>query len=126
MTFVGNPEPLLSKIFTNMEFRATVDGEENHLPLPFDSIETWNEYQHGKMAIQNRDGVKALQHYLNDVTSLRRKFRIWRCDIPRDSNRKLERMRNPWLYLKLEKEAAANNQLLKRTEMHDFIMTYFV
>ena len=127
MTFVGNPEPLLSKIFTNMEFRATVDGEEDHLPLPFDSIETWNEYQHGKMAIQNRDGVKALQHYLNDnITSLRRKFRIWRCDIPRDSTRKLERMRNPWLYLKLEKEAAANNQLLKRTEMHDFIMTYFV
>ena len=126
MTFIGNPEPLLSKIFTNMEFRATVDGEEDHLPLPFDSIETWNEYQHGKMAIQNRNGVEALQHYLNDVTSLRRKLRIWRCDIPRDSHRKLERMRNPWLYLKLEKEAAANNQLLKRTEMHDFIMTYFV
>jgi len=53
-------------------------------------------------------------HHLSDGTAaLKRKFRIWRCDIPRDNvgvfedgngkkiTHPLDRMRNPWLYLKM-------------------------
>ena len=160
MTLIGNPEPQLDKIFTNLEFRATVDGEgtvssNTFTPsLPFDFLETWDEYQHGIAQLNIRDGHSASLHHLNNTTgdgaSLNRKFRIWRCDIPRDntpktsdqsvgnfytldtelgitrfSRRPMDRMRNPWIYLKLKKNAAAQNNALPRAEIHDMMMTYF-
>ena len=92
-----------------------------------------------------------------------RKFRIWRCDIPRNNypyetypvketgeteehyqerveaynawlkgekekgisryaKKPLDRMRNPWLYLKLEKSAQED---MPKVELHDLLMTYF-
>ena len=65
---------------------------------------------------------------------------MWRCDIPRDnanlssdagknitrfSVHPIDRMRNPWLYLKLQKNAAPADSVLARTEIHDILMTYF-
>ena len=147
---IGNPEPQIDKIFTNLEFRACVDGDgsvenEKFTPyLPFDYLETWNEYQHGLANIGIRNGHDLFKHHPRDLSepkafdaSLIRKFRTWRCDIPR-SNASLERdeglncyrkdvrpqdrMRNPWLYLKLMKNANSSN---KRAEIHDVVMTYF-
>jgi hypothetical protein len=172
MTLVGNPEAQADKIFTNLEFRACVDGDGElnqntgkfTFTLPFDSLEVWNEYQHGYAELRNRDGHSAMIHHTPDMqSSLKRKFRIWRCDIPRDNypipdssdsetynafmkdetskgisrakRHPMDRMRNPWLYLKLEKNAAADEtgdeeetipHSLDRTEVHDMILTYFV
>ena len=154
MTLVGNPEPQMDKIFTNMEFRACVegDGELNQntgkftFTLPFNSLETWNEYQHGYTTIENKSGHSAMVHDFAS-SSLKRKFRIWRCDIPRNNvpipnavdagystdaalgiSRYIvkpnDRMRNPWLYLKLFK-AAAQTGTLPKVEIHDLVMTYF-
>ena len=149
MTLVGNQEPQMDKTFTNLEFRATIDGEgveeqTKFVPtLPFDYLEAWDEYQHGIAQLQNKNGHGAMQHHLPDTTAtLKRKFRIWRCDIPRDNcdvdntienpmgiyrfrKRPLDRMRNPWIYLKLMKDAAEQGAVLNRTEIHDLIMTYF-
>lgn len=155
MTLIGNPEPLVDKTFTNLEFRASVDGEGvynestgRYTPdLPFDYLETWNEYQHGIASLQNMRGMIGMQHhnvYNNPKGSLKRKFRIWRCDIPRDnypvdpSNQNiddlgitrfkahpLDRMRNPWVYIKLQKNAASQNCVLQKAEIHDIVMTYF-
>lgn len=157
ITFIGNPEPQLDKIFTNLEFRACMDGEgememvqatdaednplydgENpvmvetgrYLPyLPFDSLETWNEYQHGLTALQTKWGHSAMQHHTTDATSaLKRRFRIWRCDMPRNNwsaSHKQDRMRNPWLYIKLYKKEAEEGQTLPKAEIHDIVMTYF-
>lgn len=147
MTLVGNPEPQIDKIFTNLEFRANIDGDGtnslgNFTPsLPFDSLETWNEYQHGVASLDYRNGrTSALHHQSNGTASLNRKFRIWRCDIPRDNAQlsmdtgknitrfkahPIDRMRNPWLYLKLQKNAATGTSVLDRTEIHDIVMTYF-
>lgn len=165
MTLIGNPEPQTDKIFTNLEFRACVDREgrdvavviedgqeveeeidtttpdnvkKRYKPfLPFDSIESWNEYQHGFTSF--------------DSTTLRRKFRTWACNIPRDNvpstedqgssetqytkdselhitrfnPKAIDRMRNHWLYLKLKKNAAIGDNSLKKTEIHDISMTYF-
>ena len=146
MTLIGNQEPLRDKIFTNLEFRATVDGEgteNSNLPLytpflPFDSVEVWNEYQHGIAQLQDRYGNSAMRHHDEDNTaSLKRKFRIWRCDVPRDNapigsdeslgikrfnTHPLDRMRNPWVYLKLQKKAKSQ---MPRTEVHDMVMTYY-
>jgi hypothetical protein len=101
-----------------------------------------------------------------DSSALIRKFRIWRCDIPRDnfqfmtypvkeeeeteeeyqervtaynewlqgeqskgiyrvSRHVNDRMRNPWLYLKLFHQEAATDKTLDRTEIHDIVMDYF-
>lgn len=133
-TLVGNPDFQLDKIFTNLEFRACVDGEGykqedgRYMPLlPFDTLETWNEYQHGTANLGTRNGHAAQLHHhsAQGNDTLKRKFRIWRCDIPRDNygqyegfkvdddafntdfyggqhrGRPLDRMRNPWIYLKL-------------------------
>ena len=68
---------------------------------------------------------------------------MWRCDIPRDNAeanekeesklgikrfkpRVLDRIRNPWVYLKLKKEAAPEDTSLSKTEIHDVIAKYFV
>jgi len=148
MTLVGNPEPQFDKIFTNLEFRASVDGdgELNRYTgkftpaLPFDSLETWNEYQHGIANLANMRGHDQFRHHTTDNNgTLKRKFRIWRCDIPRDNAelntdaalgifrktkpRRLDRMRNPWLYLKLQKDAA---DTMPRTEIHDIVVSYFL
>jgi hypothetical protein len=74
---------------------------------------------------------------------------MWRCDIPRDNwpleiddetgkdipeidNEKgiarykahpVDRMRNPWLYIKLEKKADRSG--MKKAEIHDLVMTYY-
>jgi len=140
----------LDKTFTNVEFRASVEGDgelsqstDKFTPtLPFNSIETWNEYQHGYTTLENMVGHSAMVH--GGITSaLKRKFRIWRCDIPRDNKdvnattenpmgiyRKdkhpLDRMRNPWLYLKVKKNAAGSGAYLAKTEVHDIMVSYFV
>ena len=144
---IGNPEPQADKIFTNLEFRACVDGEGSYdsqtdkftSALPFDYLETWNEYQHGITTLNIKNGLSAFKHYTSDdISTLKRKFRMWRCDIPRDNAplssdagknitrfkvQRLNRMRNPWVYLRLQKEAEQGT--MGRTEIHDIIMTYF-
>lgn len=152
MTLIGNPEPTTDKIFTNLDFRACLDNEGEYHSVdvfdytfdytfhpvkmlvksdtPFDSLETWNEYQHGLANLSVRRGHQnMLHHTLDNDASLIRKFRIWRCDIPRNNYNtgrfKTDRMRNPWLYLKLQKNAAATGKVLARTEIHDIVMTYF-
>jgi hypothetical protein len=178
LTFIsnGSTEGMTDKIFTNLEFRACVDGDgtvETIIPTgetepvptgkfildtPIDYIETWNEYQHGFGNLEDRNGNAGFQHHdKNGDATLKRKFRIWRCDIPRNNclldsgtgsdyrqegvtypynldsdlgisrkyRKSLDRMRNPWLYIKLQKNAATGANTLKRTELHDMMVTYF-
>lgn len=151
ITLIGNSEPQLDKIFTNLEFRACVEGEGTYdnttdkvIPsLPFDSLEVWNEYQHGILNLTNRNNGDRFTHGTKDGnTWLNRKFRIWRCDIPRDNApvndkvempmgikrfkaRPVDRIRNPWVYIQLRKKAASSGSFLDKTEVHDIIAYYF-
>ena len=73
---VANPEPLLDKTFTNIEFRA--DGFNNGSYAPdasFTSIRVWNEYQN--------TGTVKLTKWNDKLSNLKKKFRIWHIDIPR-------------------------------------------
>ena len=80
-----------------------------------------------------------IHHPKDNITALKRKFRIWRCDIPRDNmevdnatenlmgifrkaKHPVDRMRNTWLYLKLQKDPQSK---VHRTEIHDIQMSYF-
>lgn len=149
MTLIGNQEPLMDKTFTNLEFRACVENEGTYdestgkfsPTLPFDTLEVWNEYQHGILSLHNRVKGESFTHG-NDNGILARKFRMWRCDIPRDNAtvnavteapmgikrfkaRPLDRIRNPWAYIKLTKNAASEDSVLNKTEVHDIMATYF-
>ena len=142
-TLICNQEPQLSKAFTNLEFRACVEGEGSYDSstdkfsplLPFDTLEVWNEYQHGLHNLSLRESKSGEQH-----STLTRKFRMWRCDIPRDNApttydkqmgitrfkaRPLDRIQNPWAYIKLQKAEASSGSFLSKTEVHDIMATYF-
>lgn len=121
---IANETPVADKIFNNLEYRGdTFDGETNEYIYnnSFDYLETWNEYQKGTSNLQD----------IKDVPStLKKKFRIWRANIPRNNTNKggdslhnytRDRMRNPWLYIKLSK----NTPNTYKTVLHDLVVFYF-
>lgn len=152
LTFISNGGNMaaLDKTFTNLEFRACVEGDGTvsqetgrFTPaLPFDSLEVWNEHQHGIAALNIRNSRNAfLHHQEGGEASLKRRFRIWRCDIPRNNAplsydaglpniyrkvyRPSDRMRNPWLYVKI-KGSVPSSGYMNRVELHDVVVSFFV
>lgn len=116
MTYKINKDPFIDKTWTNIEYRADIfeSGIIGHkdailsTPLKtFDKFEVWNEYQYG----------------ISNMSKARCKFRIWREQIPRDTRedtRGFNRIRNPWIMLKLEKTTDTD----KRMEFHDLLIKY--
>lgn len=111
-TVIVNPDAMKDKVFNNVEFMSDSWDNDILLQSTFDKLETWNEYQKGILNLENIN---------NKPSSLKRKFRTWKTLIPRDINNKRDRMRNPWLYLKLIKEKENNHRL----ELHNIIVKYF-
>jgi hypothetical protein len=117
---VANAEEPLDKIFNTIEFRADAWDGTNLVPTKtYDTLDVYNEYQHGKTSLDS---------IIGRPTSLKRKFRIWRATIPRanttinginGNNR--DRIRNTWAYVKL----STNNPNTYRTEFHDLSVYYF-
>lgn len=112
-TVIANPDMQADKIFNNLEFRAdSWDKDGNLLNTTFDTLTTWNEYQ---------EGVVDLTNTPNRPSTLKKKFRIWRANIPRARANDRDRMRNPWLYVRLSMEKENTN----KTILHDMIVHYF-
>ena len=114
ITFLSNSDALYDKIFNTVEFRA--DSYDNDYLLTnntFDTLEVWNEYQYGKSSLNN---IK------NIPSPLKRKFRIWRANIPRDISNNRDRIRNTWAYIKL----GMNTPNTWKTIFHDASVHYFV
>ena len=121
ITVVSNDDGTSDKIFNNIEFRAdTFDGNILISNQTFDSLDVYNEYQHGKEQLININGKPS---------SLKRKFRVWRANIPRANTsingiaaNNRDRIRNPWAYIKLSNEIPNTY----RTVFHDMKVHYFV
>lgn len=112
-TVIANPDMSKDKIFNNLEFRSdTWDKNGNLLNTTFDTLTTWNEYQ---------EGTSKLTNVLGRPSDLKKKFRIWRANIPRAKANGRDRMRNPWLYVKLSMEKENTN----KTILHDMMVHYF-
>ena len=112
-TIIANPDMQADKIFNNIEFRSdSWDKNGNLLNTTFDTLDTWNEYQTGTLTLNN---------ILGRPSELKRKFRVWRANIPRAKSNGRDRMRNPWLYIKLSMEGENTN----KTILHDMIVHYF-
>ena len=112
VTWIANPEPMKDKVFNNLDFRSDTYSGDTLLNRTFDTLEVWNEYQRGKSKLTNTIGRPS---------SLKRKFRIWRAQIPRHNNG-LQRMRNPWCYIKLSMDNPSNY----KTIFYDATLTYSV
>ena len=112
-TVVANPNMITDKIFNNIEFRSdTWDNESTLLNTTFDTLSVWNEYQQGESDLVKND---------RNPSNLKQKFRIWRANIPRDKSNGRDRMRNPWLFIKL----AMNHENTHKTILHDLTVKYF-
>ena len=114
LTIISNEDPQVDKVFTNLDYRADFfDSNNNYLENEsFDTLEVWNEYQRGK---------ETLKYSKFRPSNLKKKFRMWGANIPRDKKNKLDRMRNPWLYIKLSKETPGTSKM----ELHDIVVKYF-
>lgn len=117
-TVIANPDMPVDKIFNNLEFRSdSWNKSDNLLNTTFDTLTVWNEYQ---------QGTSTLNNILGRPSDLKKKFRIWRANIPRASaigstKKGRDRMRNPWLYIKLSME----EENVNKTVLHDMIVHYF-
>ena len=112
-TVIANPDMPVDKIFNNLEFRSdSWDKNGNLLNTTFDTLTVWNEYQ---------QGTSTLNNILGRPSDLKKKFRIWRANIPRAKINGRDRMRNPWLYIKLSMEKENTN----KTILHDMMVHYF-
>ena len=130
LTFISNADASEDKIFTNLEMRADfyVDGALDHRKN-FDYIQVYNEYQN--------TGVRDLTFNYKTVSNLKKKFRIWRIDIPRALKSRLprpvpglNRIRNTWATIKLGMKAEGDENIenLSKTYMklHDLVVQYHI
>ena len=135
------PEPYGDKIWGNIEYRAdffkTLSsnainrvGEDNvngeYQPdITFDTVRIWNEYQDTGEIKMTWGGAVSEDSY----PDIRKKFRIWRADIPRakattDNPYGLDRIRNPWIWLKMGVNAdKMDNRCMM--QLHDVNIKYY-
>lgn len=94
MTIVGNgqqSEAMADKIWDNLEFRADSWNNQTLLNTTFDHLYVWNEYQDGvhfltrlgEQLIKPDNKAPIRCKSINIPSSLKKKFRIWRANIPR-------------------------------------------
>lgn len=113
--YLVNPDPMMDKVFNNLDFRADVfDMSNNGAYIPektFSNVRVWDEYQD--------TGTVTFSNNIN----LFKKFRMWRCAIPRQSGT-INRIRNPWVNLKLTFNPTGNEN--NKLVMHDLIVKYTI
>ena len=105
-----NPESDLDCVFNNLEYKSEVyinniDQPNNTLT----NVRLWDEYQ----------DTGTVPLVIN--SNLSRKFRDWRVTLPRKIGSR-DRIRNPWIFLKLDFE----NNINKKLVLHDLIVYYTI
>lgn len=119
-TYISNEDAYYTKIFDTIEYKADVyiNNTLNNTKT-FDWIQAYNEYQDSGIKHLNQS-----RRILKD-NSLRKKFRIWRGQIPRQGR---ERMRNPWTAITLgfneDKTTPSNNNF--KMVLHDVSTKYTI
>jgi hypothetical protein len=112
ITLLINPESDVDCIFNNIEYKSEFyinDIDQSNSTITH--LTAWNEYQN----------TSRVQLILGRNNNLRRKFRKWSAIIARNQNSR-DRMRNPWLFLKLEIDKTDNTKFV----LHDIIINYTV
>lgn len=111
-TIIANPETNKDKTFDTIDFKSDSYKLGTFLINDtFDNLTVWNEYQYNQVPLVFSKG---------SPSNLKKKFRIWRATIPRDTNSR-NRIRNPWVFIKLSREKENTN----KTILHDMTVHYF-
>lgn len=116
ISFIHSENPFNDKIYNNIDFRMDITGNDpldNGLPFTHIQAET-NGQNTGKIY---------LKYEKYRPSNLKKKFNVWRIQIPRDKNSKRDRIRNPWAKITLYWEG---DTLLNNRELHDIVVDYFV
>lgn len=117
-----NPEPTEDKVFNTIEFRADSWERGNELSdNTFNRLDVETEHQRGTSSLEYKKGYPS---------TLKRKFRIWRANIPRDTSyttlksypTSRNRIRNTWAKVGLWKFDSKK----EKTVLHDIQVSYFV
>lgn len=133
------PDPYADKIWTNIEYRADfyrvlnengdaivnlerdiTDNIGVYEPKKtFNFMQFWNEYQ------RTRDEGDSAYNLVPE-----KRFRIWRLAIPRaipDGKNQygLDRIRNPWINIKLKKYTSGEGEGQTLMQLHDVVVDYF-
>lgn len=106
LSIIANPEFQSDKMFDTLEFRT--DGAEPFNKgrtenYPFNSLVTTDEYQSA----------------VSTTSSLKKKFRIWRWQIGRNTNSR-DRIRNPWAKITMTGNSSTEIRL------YDLIVNYYI
>lgn len=127
ISFIANDNPAYTKIFDTVELRA--DSYANDIltrKQPFSSIQAENEYQES-----------GTSRFEDNPRSIRKKFRVWRINIPRSSkvaSREIAgfdisrgklgraRIRNPWTMITLTNDEGDSNKVV----LHDLTVKYTI
>lgn len=108
ITLMVNPESNLDCVFNNIMFKSELYINDIDQPKKtLTGIQAYNEYQN--------TGLIPLKVSRN--LNMRRKFRDWKANIPRDGR---DRIRNPWIFLKLQLDNEDNQRLI----LHDIVVYY--
>lgn len=110
ITLVVNPNANQDTVFNNIFYNSEVYLDDLDQPnKTLTHIQAYNEYQDsGKIPLE-----------IGRNKNLRRKFREWKANIPRDNR---NRIRNPWIFLKLSFENTNNYKLV----LHDIVVSYTI
>ncbi len=110
ITLMVNPAADIDCTFNNLEYRSEmyIDGIDQPTKT-LTHITAWNEYQ-------ETGRVKLV---LGRNKNLRRKFRKWTANIPRNKGSR-DRIRNQWMFLKLELDNKDDSKFI----LHDIIIHY--
>lgn len=124
-SFISNDNPTITKVFDTIDMRvdrytnSELDGNKYTTRIqsgqPFNFIRVSNEYQ-------DTDNIDF------NSSNLRKKFRIWRANIPRNKGTR-ERIRNPWTKITLgvyQKTTDPNEADKSRVILHDLDVRYTV
>ena len=119
LQFISNQDSALDKIFSTVELRVDFwntasDPPERIDDKLFSRIEVENEYQKATADLEPSLGVNR--------TNAKKKFRVWRIQIPRVDGTEFNRIRNTWTKVKL---ISGNDQDIKM-ELHDLSVQYFI
>ena len=115
ITFISNADSVVNKTFTNIDIRADLyDGNTLSIkPKLFDTVQVTNEYQDTGTVPLNFTNIKP--------SNLKKKFRVWRLNIPRDKTYVFDRISNTWAKVKLTINSNTDNLVL-----HDLNVNYHI
>lgn len=103
-SFISNDNPNYTKVFDTIDLKADQYSEGTLLnSCPVTSIGVSNEYQKAQVEFNDR--------------TMRKKFRIWRGQIPRNSGT-MQRIRNPWTMITLGGKGDGSNAIVHDVTVH--------